>query len=143
MGAAAKPREIVILALTVAGAALGWRLVSLQSHWRPLGTPPEAAQTIRLATPNMVLVLTTSGQIYGFRDEYYSYAQGGSPHGHWTTRPGAVESWEAAQCSKTTYVPADRDPPQAVRDSISRSVSTAAGVRVALASENSPKDPKK
>jgi hypothetical protein len=119
MDASTRPRDIVILALTVAGAALGWRLISAQSSWRPLGTPPEAAQIIKLATPSLIVIQTASGHIYGYRDAYSSYAYGGSPQGRWTTRPGPVEGWDAAQCSKNTYVPADRDPPGAMRDSIS------------------------
>ncbi len=118
MSASAKLRDVVIIALTVAGATFGLYLVRGQSSWRPLGTPPEAPQRIHLATPDRIFVQTASGQIYGYQDEQYSYARGGSPEGHWTTRLAGAEGWEAAECSRNNYVPADRYPPQAIRDSV-------------------------
>lgn len=113
-------RDLTILSFAVVGAAAGIGLnFARNSTWQSLGRPPAAPYWIQAATLDTVFVHTAGGKVYAFRDENQSYWNEGSPAGRWTTQLPHVESWETEDCVRDQIIQPDRQPPLAVKDSIS------------------------
>lgn len=113
-------RDVLVLALTIIGAASGLALsLARQSTWQPLGKLPAIPYRIQAATRDIVFIRTDGGQVYAFRDEVQSYGNGGSPQGHWTTELPETYRWEFEECARDKVVlPQDR-PPLPILDSYS------------------------